>query len=203
MKHVVAIAELADLEEVAAEQADDGPVGAAAELSGARAESVGIDRSRRAGDGRPHGLIERCADGPRTAVLRQREIGLLEVQGPVGHLGEDPAVLGPDHPALRLSLDLGPGGHEAGRAVRQRPVRPIARTQGKTASHLDRIDAEPVEHVLAHDGQLLDDIVDIDRLGRQAQGPPQLRIGQGGDAGGTVPGKVYGDARGLAMAQRG
>ena len=42
-------------------------------------------------------------------------------------------------------------GHLAGRAVGQRPVGPVLVVQGEAAAQLDRVDAEPVQHVLVDD----------------------------------------------------
>ncbi len=201
-EYVVAVAELTDLEEVAAEQTDDRPLGARAELSGAFTESLVIDGAGGAGNGGPHGPVERFANGSRTVLLGQREVGLLEVQGAVGHLGEDLAVPGSDDPTVRFPLDVGPDGYEARCAVRQCPRGPVVRTQGKTPPHLDRIDPKTFEHILPYDGQLLHDIIDVDRGGGQSQSLSQLRVGQGGDAGRAMAGKVNGDARRLMMIQR-
>ncbi len=56
-----------------------------------------------------------------------------------------------------------PDRHLAGRAVGQRPVGPVLVLQGEPAPQLDRVDVEPVQHVLVDDRQLLDRIVDADR----------------------------------------
>jgi len=189
---VVAVAELADLEEIAAEEADDGPVGLGAELSGALLKRFGVNRSGRAGDGGPHGFVECLAHGGGAAGLGQGVVELLEVQRPVGHVGEDRSAVGAYDPTVWLPFDVRPCRHEARRPIRQRPGRPVLVTECKPAPEFDGIDAKSVEDVLVHDGQLLDDVVDPDGFRRKAQKAPQLRIGQCGDTGGPVPGQVDG-----------
>jgi hypothetical protein len=129
------------------------------------AEGFPIRRAGWAGDCRPHRSVQCLADGSPTVCLRQWEVGLLEVQRAVGHVGEVLAAFGSNHPTVLLSFDVGPCRHEAFGAVGQCPGGPIRFVEAEPASQPDRVDAESLKHVVIDDRQLLDDVVDAGRTG--------------------------------------
>ena len=123
------------LQQVAAEQADDGALGAAraasprpsraavSRPSGRRPRSRGC----RGGGGGPHALLDRRAASPgRSSGLNEGIVRLLEIQRAVGHAARarcPPADFITHWPGLPLQRH--PGRHQAGAAVRQRPVLPV------------------------------------------------------------------------------
>ena len=205
---VVAIEELADFQQVAAEEADDGAIGLFAQLAGALGEHAlpvgsGHERPRRTRDGAPHVLAQRLRQPVEIVVLDERPVTLLEVDGAVGHPGEHSAAGRTQHPLFLLPLGQGPGRHLAGRAVGQGPIGPVFVFQRKPAPQLDRIDLEPFEHVVVDDGQLLDRVVNADRPWREPQGLAKLGIRHRGDARRPMPAKIDRRLVGLPMIERG
>ena len=94
---VVAIQELAGFQQVAAEQADDGPVRALAQPLGSLGQTLqtvgaGGQRSGRRFHLAPHVLGERLFQLVQIVHFQIRPVALLEVQRPVGHLGQDAAA---------------------------------------------------------------------------------------------------------------
>ncbi len=204
---VVAVQELAGFQQVAAEQADDGPVRALAQPLGALGQTLQAavavgQRSGRRFDLAPHVLGERRFELVQVVHFQIRPIALFKVQRPVGHLGQDAAAGRTHDPAAFLALRQRPSGHLAGRAVGQRPVGPVFVLQREPAPHFDRVHAEPLQHVLVHNRQLLHRIVDADRALRQSQRGSQLAIRDRCDARRAMTAQVDRDPVRLFVIQR-
>ena len=206
---VVAIEELPDLQQIAAEEAEDGPIGPRPQGLGPfgqepRPIRPGNQRPGRRLDGTPHVLGQGLRQPIEVVAVQERPVALLEVQRPVGHLRQHAAAaLGANDPLARLSFGQGPGGHLAGRAVGQDPVGPILVFQREPAAQLDRVDAEPLQNVFVDDRQLLHRVVDADRPLGQPQGLAQLAIGDRGNARRTVGPEIDRHAIGLLVIQGG
>ncbi len=99
----------------------------------------------------------------------------------VRHVSNDPAAFRAQNPSPFQPLGDGPGRYLAGGPVGQYPVGPIRLVGGKGAAKFDRIPAEESEDVLVDDGELLDHVVNADRLLFQSEVLAKPRIGDGGD----------------------
>ena len=94
-----------------------------------------------------------------------------------------------------------PDRHLAGRAIRERPVRPVIVIKSKCPSELDGIDLKAVEDVAIHDGELLLNVIDADWSALQPEVVPKSFISYSGNAGRTVTGKVDRHTIGLLVIQ--
>jgi hypothetical protein len=184
---VHAVEPLADFEQIAAEQSNNRSIASRAEVPGAFGQPPGAFRpfdqwSRRRGHTAPHVLAERFWQRIEIVVLEKRPVTLLEVDGAIGHLSDDPPrAAAPQHPLSVLPLGQGPGGHLAGRAIGKCPVGPAFVFEGEAASEFDGVDLKPFEHVVIDNRQLLDRIVHSHRSRLQSQRAAQLGIEHGGD----------------------
>ena len=191
-KLVVAIKELADFKQVTSEQTDYSPVRLFSQPFCAFRQRLTINRTRRAGDRRPHTFIEGGRDRLQIVTLGERKIGLLKIQCPVRHVAENSAGFRPDYPATVIAFRLSPGRHKTWCAIRQCPRYPGFVIQRKAPTQLNGVHAKSVQHILIDNGQLLDYVINANRPGRQTQKLAQLRICDCRDAGRAVPGKVNG-----------
>ena len=130
---VVAVEELADLEQVAAEQADDRPIGAVARRCLAPFAEGVWQRPGRAGWRWPSTWSGRAPRG-RCRVRRPRPAGSRPARstGRRRASARGPGRSGRGAPSGAAPARAGPGGHLAGRAVGQRPVGPVARVAGRS-----------------------------------------------------------------------
>ena len=157
--------------------------------------------TRRTSHGAPHVFVQRLGQAVQIVLRQIGPVALFEIDGAVGHAGQHPAALGPQHPLLLLPFGHGPGRHLAGRAVGQRPVGPVLVRQGKPAAQLDRVHAESFEHVVVDNGQLLEGVVDANRPRRQAELATELRIGHGRNARRAMSAEIDGYFVGRSMAE--
>jgi hypothetical protein len=189
-KAVHAVVELAHFEQIAAEQAEDRPVGGGAQARGAGGEFVQRpDRGAgRRSDARPHVLGIKLFDAGQVFFpIEERPVHLVEVIRAFGHAGDDAAARRAEHPAGALALRQSPHGHFGGGSVGQRPVGPPLVFLAEGAAELDCVHAETRQDVFVDDRQLLHGIVDVDRAGRQAERGAEPRVRHGRNAGRTVP----------------
>ena len=114
-----------------------------------------------------------------------------------------PGDLRAQHPLAVVALRQGPGGHQAGRAIGQRPLGPVLVFERKGPAQLDGVHLEPLQHVLVHDGELLDGVIDADGFLGQAEVIAQPRVGHGGDARRAVAGQINRHAVRFLVIQRG
>jgi len=200
------VEELAHLQEIAAEQSDDCPVRALAEPLGPLRQDLlplgaGAKGSGRAGNRAPHGLVHGLGNPVQIVLIEERPMGLLEVDGAVGHLAHDPPTPIAEHPPPFHALGRRPSRHLARSAIGQRPIDPVLLLQGEAPAQLDRVHVEPLQDVFIHDGQLLDRVVDADRTRRQPQGLAELCVRDGRNARGTVAAEVDRHAIRFAVLQ--
>ena len=139
----------------------------------------------------------------RVVVLEKREVRLLEIPDVFGHAGDlAPCDLRAQHPPAFVPLRESPGRHQAGRPVRERPFRPVLVFECKGPAQLDGVHLEPLQHVLIHDGELLDRIIDADGFLRQAEIIAQPCVGHGGYARRAVAGQINRHAARFLVVQR-
>ena len=137
-------------------------------------------------------------------LFEKREVRLLEIPDVLGHASDDaPGDLRAQHPLAVVPLGQGPRRHQAGRAIRQRPLRPILVFLRKGPAQLDGVHLEPLQHILIHDGELLDWVIDADGFLRQAKVVAQPRVSHRGDARGAVAGQINRHAVRLLVVQSG
>ena len=189
---IEAIEELAGLQEVAAEETDDRPVGGLSQPSGSLGQVLEIGRGRagRRGHRVPHALGKRLRQMVEVVLFQEWPVALLEVEHPFGHPGNDPARGRAEHPPAVLAPGECPGGHLARATVGQGPVGPGRLVKGEASAHLDGVHPEPLEDILVDDGQLLDRVVNADRRRGQSQPFAEPRIRQGGDSRGPMAGEI-------------
>ena len=167
---VVAVQELADFQQIAAEQADNRPVGLCPQLAAPPRRAPARRRARRpAGPAGWHAAPHVLGRAPRASDRGRRFRDTASSTGrnkcaPSGIRASDPPARATAAPIGSPSRSgSGPGRHLAGRAVRQRPVGPVAVLEREPTAQLDRVDPEPVEHVVVDNRQLLQRVVDADR----------------------------------------
>ncbi len=204
---VVAVKHLTGFEQVAPEQPDNRATGCCAQPPGASGQPLRPagprnKRPRGRGDGVPHRFVERALDSTDIGfAVGKRVPGLLEIEGPVGHVRDDGPGLGPDNPAVPGALRRGPCRHPAWRPIGENPLRPACVVQREGAAQFNSVHAEHVQHVVVHDRKLLHGVVDIDRSFRQPEEVAQPGIGERGYAGRAVTRQVKGDTVGFAVIQ--
>ena len=131
-------------------------------------------------------------------------MGLLEVPDALGHAGDDAARrLRAQDPFAQVAFGQGPGRHKARGAVRQDPLGPVFVLEGEAAPQFDGVRLKQLQHVLVHDGELLDGVIDADRPLRESQEIAQAGVGHGGDARGAVAGEVNGNTIRFLVVQGG
>ncbi len=146
---VIPVQILAPLHQIAAVQAHYRPVGAFAKTPCTLDQQTITVRtfdegSRRRGDV-PHHVCHSCFERVVVRfVLSPRKVGPLEIQSTIGHSANDPARLGTYHPAPVDPLRQRPGGHLAGRTIRERPVSPVCIVEGEGPPELYRVDVKAV-----------------------------------------------------------
>ena len=102
-------------------------------------------------------------------TIEEWPVHLIEDDRAFRHASNHPAGRRAQIPILPLPFRLGPHRHAAGRSIGECPVSPPLVFEAEAAAQLNRVDTEVVQHVLVHDGQLLNGIVDVNRLRFQAE----------------------------------
>ena len=135
---VDAVAALAELEQIAAEQADDRPIGPLAEPPGALDEppvavGPGDQGPGRRRDGRPHDLVGRLGDSVEIVAVPETASGTARSRAPrrASSQSTRPDRLRSTH-CPSSPLGQRPDGHLRRRAVGQRPIGPVASRPGRT-----------------------------------------------------------------------
>ena len=203
---------LTPLEEIGAEAGHDGVVGGLMEMAGLGPDvgqvlgREGLVEGRR-GQGRPgdpgHELGQAGEQGRVAVPFEEREVPLAEVEGAGGHLADERAVGGVDDPAALVGLEVRVGREKRGRAVGERPGRPIRGVGEPSPAEVDDVGAGEIEDGRLGQGQLLDDVVDADGVLVQAEVPFERGVGHGRDAGRAHAAEIDGDAVGLAVGDGG
>ena len=145
------------------------------------------DGAGRRGDGGPHALGEVGLHAVEIFRFQERKIALLEIPDPLRHAGDDlSARPGVQDPVAIVTLGLGPHRHQARSPIRQNPLGPPLVFVGERAAELDGVHLEALQNVFIDNRQLLNRIVNPDRVPaagpgiREAAGTPSRRFRRSG-----------------------